>query len=203
MWLLVRNLLVESPHEPFELNCLPTSADWYPLKPLLSLGIAPLTTSCDDLLAERVLDACLGVGGFANVHSTPLPPLLPLLYLPLPTVRLKAAESIVRILNTTFYAAGEVMELVSSVEETLCDLLLFVSSEATPSVKEVIFQEFVCHLPAVMDDFGDRAAALANALDLVTDEVATAEVRRNAGEQVLAIITCKRMSVPVTISCIK
>lgn len=193
MWLLAVNLLVESPREPFELNCLPTSTDWRPLKPLLSLGIAPLSASCDDLLAERVLDACLGVGGFTDVHSVPLAPLLPLLYLPLTKVRLKAAGSIVHILNTIFYAAGEVMGLVSSVEETLCDLLLFASSEATPSVKAIIFQEFVCQSPTVMDDFSERVAALANALDLVTDEVATVEVRRSAGEQVLTIITCKRM----------
>ncbi|KAL5970535.1 hypothetical protein TSMEX_001704 [Taenia solium] len=181
MWLLVVNLLVESPREPFELNCLPISTDWRPLKPLLSLGIAPLAASCDDLLAERVLDACLGVGGFADVHSVPLAPLLPLLYLPLTTVRLKAAGSIVHILNTIFYAAKEVMELVSSVEQTLCDLLLFASSEATPSVKEIIFQEFVCQSPTVMDDFSERVAALANALDLVTDEVATVEVRPPIG----------------------
>ncbi|VDK35836.1 unnamed protein product [Taenia asiatica] len=196
MWLLVVNLLVESPREPFELNCLPTSTDWRPLKPLLSLGIAPLSASCDDLLAERVLDACLGVGGFTDVHSVPLAPLLPLLYLPLTKVRLKAAGSIVHILNTIFYAAGEVMGLVSSVEETLCDLLLFASSEATPSVKEIIFQEFVCQSPTVMDDFSERVAALANALDLVTDEVATVEVRCSAGEQVLTIITS-----PIGLTC--
>ncbi|KAL5109922.1 hypothetical protein TcWFU_002268 [Taenia crassiceps] len=189
MWLLVVNLLVGSPHEPFELSCLPTSADWRPIKPLLSLGIAPLATSCDDLLVERVLDACLGVGGFAHVHSMPLAPIIPLLYLPLSTVRLKAAESIARILNTTFYAVGEVLELVSSVEKTLCDLLLFASSEATPSVKEAIFEEFVCPSPTVKDDFSERVAALANALDLVTDEVATVEVRRNAGEQALVIVS--------------
>ncbi|VDM16252.1 unnamed protein product [Hydatigera taeniaeformis] len=188
MWLLLVNLLVESPHKSFELNCLLTSSDWCPLKPLLSLGIAPLTTSCDSLLAERVLDACQGVSGFAGIHSIPVAPLLPLLYLPLSTTRLKAAGSIARILRTNFHPAKEVIEVVTSIEETLGDLL-FVVSEAKPSVKEIISQDFIRHLSMVMDDFGECGTALVNALELVTDEVATVEVRRSAGEQVLAIIT--------------
>lgn len=197
MWLLLVNLLVESPNETLELNCLPTSADWRPLKPLLSLGIAPLAASPgNELLTERVLDACLGVGGFADVHPIPLAPLLPLLYLPLSTVRLKAAELIVRILATIFHVVEEVIEVVLSVEETLCDLLLFASSEATPSVKEVIFHDVVYQSPTVMNDFSELVAALDNALDLVTDEVATVEVRRAAGEQVLAIITS-----PIGLTC--
>uniref|UniRef100_A0A5K3G189 Non-specific serine/threonine protein kinase n=1 Tax=Mesocestoides corti TaxID=53468 RepID=A0A5K3G189_MESCO len=231
----VQLLAATSCNHPVGCTRRATSTAWTPLEPLLA-GLAPLANGCTDkdastganssetLLAERVLAACLGLGGFepshptSDTHAKDIRNSLLLLLLPLPTVRVKAAKQITRLLDAAFsfvstadfsplsrqpslgsrrHVVDDVLELQSpeDVESTLCDLLIF--SEAQP-VSESSFGNLHrltsgLAVPSSSHDDGGSTPVTAldsfnNALALVTSDTAEVDVRCTAGDRVLATL---------------
>ena len=188
MWLFFVSLLLEAPHELSDLQHLPLCAEWRPLEPLVFL-IASLTASDsseDKLLSNRVLDACLGIGSFKTIHSSPMISTVLLLYVASPTVRMKAAAAIARNLKVAADFAGMLLPVV----ETLRDFLIF--SGATEPITDGIFEDLLSVLPSMANEgMEERIGCLANALDLLADDVACVNVRCAAGERALAILVCE------------
>ncbi len=83
LWQQLLRLLTAVTSSSADLRRLAHSTTWLPLEPLL-LGIAPFANGClekedtanvekETLLADRALDACLGLGGFDNIHRVSSP----------------------------------------------------------------------------------------------------------------------------------
>ncbi|KAM7538255.1 hypothetical protein Aperf_G00000076526 [Anoplocephala perfoliata] len=175
MWLDLVSLLFEPSSD---LNSLSFSTEWRPTQPLISL-LAGLSSEI-----KPVLEACLGIGGFKCVRPDHLTTSLSLLYHPQPSIRQNAASAITEIVHFT---VRDVAELCTSLDETLCDLLI--PTDAAMPVNEPMFEELNCRISVESSSASADIGALVEAMELVADEVADLEVRCTAAEQVYGILT--------------